>query len=100
LNSRIQDLKIPFSSGWFVDKDFFGSASLKAVLPVMVPELTYKALNVQNGTTAQSLWMNTFLSGEKYKNIDEIIDDLKKYCELDTFAMVEIWRRLREITDI
>ena len=37
LNERINDLMIPFSQMWFVDKDFFGSASLKKVLPVLVP---------------------------------------------------------------
>lgn len=100
LNSRIQDLKIPFSKHWLVDKDFYGSASLKKVLPVMVPELSYKILNIQRGDEAQSIWMNTFLSGKEVENKEQIIDNLKKYCELDTFAMVEIWRRLREIINI
>ena len=54
VNNRIVDLMIPFSEGWFVDKDFFGSASIKKVLPVLVTELSYKELNIQEGASAQS----------------------------------------------
>lgn len=44
LNDRIVDLMVPFQAGWFVDKDFFGSASIKKVLPVLVPDLSYDGL--------------------------------------------------------
>ncbi len=100
LNNRMEDLKVPFSKGWFVDKDFYGSASLKAVLPVMIPELSYKILNIQGGTYAQSIWMDTFLYGKNGNDKEKIVNDLLKYCELDTFAMVEIWKRLLEIISI
>ena len=29
LNDRMVDLMVPFSKGWFVDKDFFGRALVK-----------------------------------------------------------------------
>jgi hypothetical protein len=33
----------------------------------------------------------------KQEDRDKIYDDLLNYCELDTFAMVEIYRFLREM---
>jgi hypothetical protein len=94
LNDRVIDLKTPFSEGWFVDKDFYGSASIKAVLPVLVPELSYKELNIRGGNTAQRVWMELVQQGLHQDTRDEILEDLRKYCHLDTLAMVRIWEEL------
>lgn len=94
LNDRIVDLMIPFSEGWYVDKDFYGSASIKAVLPVLVPELSYKELAIQGGATAQNTWMSTVLGGKNQSKKDVIMEDMRKYCTLDTLAMVKIWEVL------
>jgi len=97
LNDRIVDLMIPFAEGWYVDKDFFGSASIKAVLPVLVPQLSYKELNISGGNSAQRIWMQTIVDGKNKGNKEQIMEDLRKYCILDTLAMVEIWKILRDI---
>jgi len=97
LNNRIKDLMIPFSKGWFTDKDFFGSASLKPVLPVVVPELSYKVLEIQGGSSAQRIWMKTILEGENEDEKEKILENLDKYCELDTYAMVRILEELQKI---
>ena len=94
LNERIVDLMIPFSNGWYVDKDFMGSASIKYVLPVLVPELSYKELTIQEGGTAQRTWMDTILDGKNAEDKDQILSNLRQYCTLDTLAMVEIYRKL------
>jgi len=97
LNDRIVDLMIPFAKGWYVDKDFFGSASIKAVMPVLIPNLSYEDLNIREGNTAQRIWMAT-VSGDKNQNEkDQIMEDLRKYCTLDTLAMVEIWELLKDV---
>lgn len=97
LNDRINDLMIPFSNLWFVDKDFFGSASLKNVLPVLVPELNYKELDVSDGLTARRLWMDTFLNNPNDDNKEYVLRCLNKYCTLDTYAMVRIFQELRKV---
>lgn len=97
LNDRIVDLMIPFSKGLYVDAQFGGSASIKKVLPVVVPELSYKELAIQEGNTAQRTWMQTVFDGENEAQKQQIFDDLIKYCTLDTFAMVEILRFLQKI---
>lgn len=99
LNERIVDLMIPFSNGYYADKRFKGSASIKNVLPVLVPELSYKTLGIQEGTAAQRLWMDAVLYGKMDDTKEQILGDLIEYCGLDTFAMVEIYHKLRGITD-
>src|SRR5665811_1822961 len=91
LNSRIVDLMIPFSNGWYVDKDFYGSASIKNVLPVLAPDLSYKVLGIQEGGSAQRLWMEAVLDGKRDGEKEQILRDLVEYCGLDTMAMVKIY---------
>ena len=95
LNERVVDLMIPFSSGWFVDKDFFGSASIKKVFPVLISELAYEALNIKEGGTASRTWKETFLDGKNLERKDQIVKDLLAYCGLDTLAMVQLFEFLR-----
>ena len=97
LNDRIVDLMIPFSQGMYIDKDFRGSASIKSVLPVLVPELSYKELGIQEGASAQRLWMEAVLDGKRDDKKEKILNDLVEYCGLDTLAMVEIYKRLRPL---
>jgi hypothetical protein len=97
LNDRIVDLMLPFSSNWYVDSEFKGSASIKAVLPVLAPELSYKSLNVQEGQSASRIWTETFLSDKNEADKPQILSDLREYCEMDTYAMVKIYQVLTGI---
>jgi len=97
INTRMVDLADPFFKSWFVDKDFLGSASLKYVLPVMVPELSYDDLAIQEGGSAQRLWMDAIIRGKEDIDKEELFDSLVKYCHLDTLAMVEIYKVLDEL---
>jgi len=93
-NNRIVDLMTPFSEMWYIDKDFFGSASIKTVLPVLVPELSYKEMDVSDGLKARRMWTQTILESKNQSSREKIIGDLLKYCTLDTFAMVNIFKKL------
>ena len=97
INERIVDLMIPFKpkNSWYSDPRFEGSASIKKVLPVVVPSLSYKELDIQNGSSAQTLWMQAVLDGTR-DDKEKIFDDLLKYCGLDTLAMVEIYEALKK----
>jgi hypothetical protein len=96
VNSRVVDLMIPFSGKTLVydHPEFKGSASIKYVLPALVPHLSYKNMHIKEGGTASDTW-NRIVSGE-YSEEDNAIEiqALRDYCELDTLAMVEIWRVL------
>jgi len=99
LNERIDDLMTPFSEMWYFHKDFFGSASVKKVMPVLAPELSYKELNVGNGLLARRMWTQVVLEGKHPDRRPQIMEDLSKYCTLDTFAMVRILEVLRKIAN-
>ena len=94
VNARVIDLMDPFKKGWFVDKDFFGSASIKKVLPVLAPDLSYGKLAIQDGEAAQRQWMDVVLSGSQQDQRDQMFADLRAYCTLDTLAMVRIYDAL------
>ena len=97
LNDRMIDLKIPFSEEWFVDRDFFGSASIKDVQPVLVSGRGYKGLEISNGSQAQRVWMETFLSGKNADKKDKIVKDLREYCNDDTLNMYNILKYLYKV---
>lgn len=97
INNRVIDLMEPFASRLFVDKDFFGSASIKNVLSVIVPNLSYKKLGIQEGASAQRLWIDAIFRGKSDINKDKLFYDLIEYCKMDTLAMVEIWKVLTDL---
>ena len=75
--------------------DFCGSKSLKSVLPVLVPSLSYKTLDIQAGGDAPAVW-NLMLSANNETETQEWDQCLRAYCKLDTLAMVEIHKVLQE----
>ena len=91
LNKRIYDLMDIVANGYYVHKDFKGSASIKAVLPVMCPDLSYKDLNIQNGGQAMTTYRDLIFSDKFAGNENQVEMDLLEYCKLDTWAMVRIW---------
>lgn len=95
MNKRIFDLKEIFSKQLYVHKDFQGSASIKNVLPVLLPELSHKDLSIHDGGMAANAWKKLVLEEEDAVAKKQIAEDLLDYCELDTFAMVEILRFLK-----
>jgi hypothetical protein len=94
MNERMFDLMTIFSKGYYVDAKFKGSASIKNVLPVIVPELTYASLGIQKGDQAVERWEKMIDPKTGREESASIAKDLLAYCKLDTRAMVEIYRFL------
>ena len=94
INNRVVDLIIPFKQKWYDDPRFEGSASIKKVLPVVCPELSYIDLGIQDGNSAQRLWMEAVLDKTRAGQKEQILADLIEYCKMDTWAMVRIWQEL------
>jgi hypothetical protein len=73
-----------------------GSYSIKYVLPALVPELSYDSLPIKEGGAAS----NTFLSmvnGTFDGDVKETRRQLLEYGKLDTYAMVKILEKLRQV---
>lgn len=93
--NRLVDLMPPFRPNRIVYSEAFGgSYSIKNVLPVIVPELSYGDLNIQEGGTASFQYgQMQFLEPDAREQLRK---DLLEYCHLDTLAMVRIWERVNE----
>lgn len=93
---RFVDLIEPFRGRGYYHPDFNGSFSIKSVLPAMFKdntELSYKALNIQNGGDASDTYANLHLLKDASQR-EQIRADLLAYCKLDTLAMVRIFDKL------
>ena len=97
LNDRIYDLMMIVKKGYYFDSRFGGSASIKKVLPVMVPELSYQDLNIHEGGTASSSWPVLTDPTTPDNQKEQLKKDMLAYCGLDTLAMVEIYKRFVEM---
>lgn len=94
INSRIFDLMDVFSKQHFVHHKFLGKSSIKYVLPVLVPEFSYKEMDIQNGLVASIRWYDAVMGVADREQAQKTFDDLLKYCCLDTLAMVKIYEYL------
>lgn len=93
---RIKDLWDVFRNFWYYDPKQKGSASIKYVLPVM-SDLSYREMDIKNGALASYEWERiTFLENVSDEEKKKVMDNLEKYCELDTLAEVEIVKGLKE----
>ena len=99
IHDNMYDLMIPFKDRNYYTKAMEGSFSIKYVLPALFPNdpsLDYKTLDlIHNGTEA----MNSFsqLGTKSLEEQKEIRYNLLKYCCLDTYAMVRIYYKLKDL---
>lgn len=97
INDRLWDLAEPFQCGFYAHPQFHGSWSIKAVLPVIAPELSYEDLTIGDGTAAQAAYFEMMKPDASAEKKARIAADLRKYCGRDTFGMVKILEFLSEI---
>ena len=101
IRENIKDLLKPFRKGYYYNKAIGNSFSIKSILPAMFPndpELDYHNLEgVHNGGEAMSVFP---LIKDMPPAEQEIARrNLLKYCELDTYATVKIWQKLKELCE-
>ena len=93
------DFLVPFKQRKYYTKEMRGSASIKAVLPALYPndpELDYHNLPVvHNGGEASEAFLS--LKNKSKEEQEKIRHGLLVYCELDTYAMVKLWEKFKEI---
>jgi hypothetical protein len=74
---------------------FAGSYSLKAVLPALVPEMTYEGMAVANGQDAGLAWESLLRENLDAAERDTTRKALLDYCGQDTLALVRLLEKLR-----
>lgn len=99
--NNIKDLMIVFKDMDYYTKDMHGSFSIKYVLPALFPNdssLDYHNLEgVHNGSEAMSSYANMASLPKKEQEI--LKHNLLEYCKLDTYAMVKIYEKLKEVVE-
>ncbi|MEK7148077.1 MAG: DUF2779 domain-containing protein [Patescibacteria group bacterium] len=94
VEKRIFDLEDIFKKQHHVHPAYKGKTSIKKVLPVLVPSLKYDELVIHDGGGAAEGWNRVATGKTNNQEAEEIIQALRKYCKLDTYAMYAIWRAL------
>ena len=85
----------PSSETTSIIQPFAGSYSLKAVLPALVPEMSYEGMAVANGQDAGLAWKSLVLGGLDQSERDRTRRALLDYCGKDTLALVRLLETLR-----
>jgi len=95
VSARIWDLEKVFLKNYRHWK--FGSkSSIKVVLPVLVPALSYETEDISDGGDASLSWIEMLESGDFIER-QQTADALRSYCKLDTLAMAELLAHIRDV---
>ncbi len=90
---RMIDLSIPFQNGTVYDLRMRGYSSLKVLLPICDPDLTYQNLEIHDGMMAVDAWRHLC---ENKGDQEKIREDLLSYCGLDSYSMIVVYDWLVE----
>lgn len=95
LIDRLVDLNAIIKNS-FYHQDFHGSKSIKAVLPALVPDMSYDNLKIADGDSAKATF--AYLARGRYQNMEAKSkkNDLLEYCKRDTLAEVKVYQKLVE----
>lgn len=100
INARVVDL-LPIARERYYHPSQQGSWSIKKVLPAVVPELRYDALDgVQDGGMAMEAFLEAIHPDTHAERKNQIEQQLLAYCKLDTYAMVRLWQMFAGRTDL
>ena len=103
IHANMKDLLVPFREGNYYVPAMNGSFSIKKVLPALFPsdpELDYHSLDdrCQNGGDAMTIFPR--IKDMSPNEAAASREALLRYCELDTWAMVKVWEKLKMETII
>lgn len=91
INQRMEDMQIPFMSGIIYDTRMRGQWSLKVIM-AMMDDARYSDLDINQGMEAVYQWRHLDYDDETpLEQKQKIIDDLKKYCGMDAYAMTVVY---------
>ena len=91
---RMEDLQIPFMMGMVYNVQMRGTYSLKTLMSIL-DDKAYRSLDINQGMEAVFNWRQIDY-GEDV-NSEEVIEHLKQYCAMDTYAMIVVFKKLQEL---
>ena len=93
---EIVDLMVPFRRREIYHWEMDGSYSLKSVLPVLVPEVSYEGMAIREGTQASLAYLALEKIGSERER-KKVEEDLRAYCRQDTMGMVKLLEKLHDV---
>lgn len=96
IEARLWDLAFPFKKALWADSAFEGSWSIKRVLPVLVPDMTYAGMEIAEGTAAMRAYTTLMTANLTDGERAEIMAHLRAYCGQDTLAMFRILDKIEQ----
>jgi hypothetical protein len=93
ITERLRDL-CGIIKKYYYHPDFQGSFSLKAVLPAIIPEMSYEDLEIQEGNMASLEYLRMIDPSTSADEKERIRTNLLTYCGQDTLAMLRIREEL------
>ena len=101
INGNMVDFEVPFKNRNYYVKDMKGFSSIKKVLPALYPDdpkLNHSNLElVHNGGEASNAFLS--LRNQTPEEQEKTREALLEYCKLDTYAMVKIWEKFKEVAE-
>lgn len=101
IKSNLKDLEDPFRERYYYTNAMDGRYSIKLVLPALFPDdpgLDYSNLDgVNKGDKASEAFMA--MATLPPADVERLRHELLEYCKLDTYAMVKVWQKLKEVTE-
>lgn len=94
--ANLRDLMTPFAQKKIYFGSMNGSYSIKKVLPALVSDLDYANLSINDGALAASAYLQMRQSTDP-DEVETLRQGLLEYCHLDTWGMVRIVDRMREM---
>jgi hypothetical protein len=93
---RLVDL-LSYVSDFVYHPEFRGSFSIKTVLPVLVPDLSYDGLSIRNGDLAITRFARMARGEITGPEVEITRQQLLDYCKRDTLAMVRLHQALAKM---
>ncbi len=91
--TRCRDLHTEIRRGYY-HPEFHGSFSIKDILPVLVPSMSYDVLTIHEGVQAGLAYLQMIDPETPAREKERIRKALLEYCRQDTLAMVRIRNEL------
>lgn len=96
LEAKLFDLEPVVRKG-LVHPDFGGRSSIKVVLPVLAPDLSYDNLEIGDGGAAVAAFAKLASGEVTEEEIRAVRGALLEYCKQDTLAMVRVLLAMRTL---
>ena len=95
LTERLVDL-LQIVRDCYYHPEFHGSFSIKAVVPVLAPQLSYDELDIPEGRAASAAYQRLLTDDVPPAQATKIRQSLLTYCGQDTEAMLRVYQALKK----